>query len=300
MSNEEAQSIEVAPEELGEVLSVMRLCAPKAQAQMRLSLSTCGQLTPVQAFRMESRLELFDGLKRLRAARELGWPRLRVEVHALESAGAKVRVLRCNAGAGLTELEEAWLVRSLCREDGLRQAQVALLLGRDKSWVCRRLALAEDLSDGVTASVRLGLLSATAAAELGRLQRCNQDAVAEVVARRGLTTRQTGRLIEALLAVSADQWPRILGETALPVSAGPTKSARRRTPGEQLVADAWTMKRQAVRLQTRLLERSLESLGDAACALAAKELVELRAALAVLSVTLDGRLAGRGASHAAY
>ena len=60
------------------------------------------------------------------------------------------------------------------------------------------------------------------------------------------------------------------------------------------------MKRQAVRLQTRLLERSLESLGDAACVLAAKELVELRAALAALAVTLDGRLAGRGASHAAH
>ena len=127
-----------------------------------------------------------------------------------------------------------------------------------------------------------------------------QDAVAAVVARRGLTTRQTGRLIEALLAVSVDQWPRILGEMALPVSAGSIKSARRRTPGEQLVADAWTMKRQAVRLQTRLLERSLESLGDAACALASRELVELRAALAVLSVTLDGRLAGRGAGHAAH
>ena len=111
MSSEVAASIEVAPSELGESLSVMRLCAPEAQEAMQQSLSKLGQLTPVQAFRIGARLELLDGLKRLRAARELGWLKLRVEVHALDSAGAKVRLLRCNTAAGLSELEEAWLVR---------------------------------------------------------------------------------------------------------------------------------------------------------------------------------------------
>jgi hypothetical protein len=220
---------------------------------------------------------------------------VRAEVHALDAAGAKVRLLRCNAASGLSEIEEAWLVRSLYRDDTLTQPQIAVLLGRHKSWVCRRLTLAEGLSDGITASVRLGLLSATAALELGRLQRCNQDAVAQAVARRGMTTRQTARLVDALLAAPAAERDRLLEQA--PQAAPPPKGgAARRTPGEQLVADAWTMKRVAARLHARLLERSLESLGREACATVSRELLDLRAALRALGVTLDTRLGATGAS----
>jgi hypothetical protein len=112
----------VAPSELGESLRAVRLCVPKAQQQMQLSLAKLGQLTPVLAWQTGDGLELFDGLKRLRAARELCWPRLRVEVHGVDAAGAKVRLMRCNAGAGLSDIEEAWLVRSLYRDDGCRAA----------------------------------------------------------------------------------------------------------------------------------------------------------------------------------
>ena len=168
-------SIEVAPSELHESLAAMRLCSPQAQQQMQLSLSRLGQLTPIQVYRVGTSMEILDGLKRARAARELCWPKVRVEVHALDAPGAKVRLLRCNEGAGLSELEEAWLVRSLYRDDALSQPQIARLLSRHKSWVCRRLALAEDLSDELTANVRLGLVSATAVRELARLPRGNQD-----------------------------------------------------------------------------------------------------------------------------
>jgi hypothetical protein len=294
MTGEAAATIAVAPAELGESLSAMRLCAPEAQQQMQLSMAKLGQLTPVQVYRAGKRLELFDGFKRARAARELSWLAVRAEVHVLDAAGAKVRLLRCNAASGLSELEEAWLVRSLYRDDALTQPQIALLLGRHKSFVCRRLTLAEGLSDGLTASVRLGLLSATAAVELGRLQRCNQDVVARAMARRGMTTRQTTRLVDALLAAPAAEWERLLEQT--PQAAPPAKGgAPRRTPAEQLVADAWTMKRVAVRLHARLLERSLESLGREACATVSRELLDLRAALHALCETLDTRLGAAGA-----
>ena len=44
------------------------------------------------------------------------------------------------------EWEEAWIVHALVREDGMTQVEVAELLGRHKSWVCRRLALVEKLA----------------------------------------------------------------------------------------------------------------------------------------------------------
>ena len=291
--------MELAPGELGVALSAVRLCAPDAQEQMRVSLSKLGQLTAVQAYRVGAALEVFDGLKRVRAALELDWPTVRVEVHALEAAGAKVRVLRCNASAPLCDLEEAWLVRSLYRDDDLGQPQIAVLLGRHKSWVCRRLTLAEGLSEELTASVRLGLVSATAAVEVGRLQRCNQDEVARVVARRGLTTRQTGSLVDAVMAAPPGEWPRLFEEASRPPPRVPKGGASRRTPGEQLVADAWAMRRLSARLQARLLERSFESLGDEACATVSREFGELRSTLHSLTRTIETRLTARGATHAA-
>jgi len=299
VTGEQTSTLDLAPSELGEALSSMRLCPPQAQQEMRLSLSRLGQLTPVQAYGVGARLELFDGIKRLRAARALSWRSLRVEVHGLDAAGAKVRLLCCNTSTGLAELEEAWLVRSLYREDRLGQPQIAVLLTRHKSWVCRRLALAESLSDELSASVRLGLVTATAAAELARLQRCNQDAVMRVITRRGLTTRQTAHLVHTLLAAAPEQWPGLLEQASTPPPAPRGGAGVRRTPGEQLVADSWAMKRLAVRLQARLLERSLTSLGAPACAVVCGELAELRSTLGALITTLDARLSVQGASGAA-
>ncbi len=294
MTGAATSTLELAPSELGEALSSMRLCPGQAQQAMQLSLTRLGQLTPVQAHRSGTRLEVFDGLKRLRAARELSWPTVRVEVHQLDAAGAKVRLLCCNATTSLSELEEGWLVRSLYREDQLSQPQIAVLLSRHKSWVCRRLALAESLSDELTATVRLGLVSATAAAELARLQRCNQNVVAQVVTQRGLTSRQTAQLVQRLLAAPPEKWRELLAQTSAPAPPTTKGGTVRRSPAEQLVADAWAMKRLATRMHARLLERSLASLGEAAAVLVSGELAELRKTLGALSNTLDTRLGERG------
>jgi predicted secreted Zn-dependent protease len=59
------------------------------------------------------------------------------------------------------------------------------------------------------------------------------------------------------------------------------------------------MKRLAGRLHARLLERSLRSLGEPACAVVSAELSELRATLAALGTTLDRRLSVEGAGDGA-
>ena len=131
------------------------------------------------------------------------------------------------------------------------------------------------------------------------MPRGNQDAVAQVVARRGLTTRQTAKLVDTLLSAPQTDWPKRL-EQVTPSAPPPLKGhGPRRTPGEQLVADAWMMKRLAVRLQTRLLERSLASLGEPACASVAHELTSLRATLRALHTTLNARLVAQGVADAA-
>jgi len=165
--------------------------------------------------------------------------------------------------------------------------------------VCRRLALAEGLSDELTAKVRLGLLWATACRELVRLPRGNQDAVAQGGDRTRLTTRQTARLVDALLAAPQEQWPKLLEHASLPAAPASAKGgAPRRTPGEQSGRRRrGAMKRLAARLHARLLEHSLTSLGAPACAVVSRELTELRATLLALTTTLDTRLGAPGVAH---
>jgi ParB-like chromosome segregation protein Spo0J len=275
----------VAISDLGETLSALRLCSEAAGRAMQRSLLERGQLTPVLCYRTGSSLEVFDGFKRLRAARALGWPSLRVDRVATDGAEAKLSLWQVNEGRGLSEIEEAWLLRALHRDDGLPQYEIARRLGRHKSWVSRRLMLAQCLSEEVEAQVRLGLLSVTVARELCRLPRGNQDARAQAILHRGLTTRQTTTLIESLLGAKDDATRAELLDAARATPAPPRRAQR--TPGEKLVCDTQTMADRSARLQALLLARPLVSLGPEAADLAQRSLEALRPALVALCRTIE-------------
>ena len=182
----------VALAQLSESLRGLRLCSPGERQSLERSLARLGQLSPLLVFRHGDTLEVIDGFKRLGAARSLGWAQLSIARLDVTMTGAKVRLWQSNAGTGLSEMEEGWLVQSLHREDKLTQPQIGQLFGRHKSWVNRRLLLVESLCKEVQSAVQLGLLSATSARELCRLPRGNQAQVAKTVTQRGLTTRQNG------------------------------------------------------------------------------------------------------------
>jgi ParB-like chromosome segregation protein Spo0J len=258
---------------LGERLRSLRLCTPEAVGAMQASLCRHGQLQPiaVAASSEAGSLEVVDGFRRLCAARQLGWTDLRIRELAVDAVGAKLALLLLNQGRGLGELEEGWLVQSLYRADGLSQPAIAHLFGRDKSWVCRRLALAEGLCDDVATDVRLGLLSGRAGAELARLSRDNQPAAAEVVVHGGFTCAQTGRLVAAVLACpDAAAREALLEEQRehpAPLPAPRPRPRRRRNPLEEMLADTGLCVRTATRLQVRLCEHPLSVLGERAAAL---------------------------------
>ena len=90
--------------------------------QMQQSLRANGQLSAVTAYATPSgTLEVVDGFKRLRAARELDWSELRVCVLTTESMHAVVAMELLNSRDGLTEMEEGWICHALHREHGLLQ-----------------------------------------------------------------------------------------------------------------------------------------------------------------------------------
>jgi len=181
---------------LDERYGYLRIPRPRQEDAVSESMRRFGQLTPVVAAERGDVLAAVDGFKRLHAARKIGIDRLDVWTLPLSEQAAVAAVYSLNRhGCGMTDMEEALVVRALCREHGLAQVEVGELLGRHKSWVSRRLMLIERLNEQVQNDVRVGLVSVTTAREIARLPRGNQPEVAVTVHRNGLTSR------EALLLV---------------------------------------------------------------------------------------------------
>lgn len=282
----------VALAALSESLRPLRLSSPGEQQSLQRSLAEIGQLSPILVFSHGDKLELIDGFKRLGAARSLGWTKILGTQLDVTMMGAKIRLWQSNSGGALSELEEAWLVQSLHRQDKLTQDQIGQLFGRHKSWVNRRLILVETLCEEAQAAVRLGLLSATSARELCRLPRGNQAQAAHVVTQRGLTKRQTALLVDAMLSArDVEVEPDLLAERLqAKASERKTHSRSRRTPGEWILSDVDLIKRTCGKLQARLLERSLSSLGPEAAKRCKQALYEMQNVLNALCRTIEQTL----------
>jgi len=170
---------------------------------MVASLREFGQLSPVVCCRREEVVCLLDGYQRLGAARQIDLPGLSVLFLEVDDRQAKAAMYRLNQGTRrIHVLEEAWIIQALVREDGLSQSEVAELLGRHKTWVCRRLALLEKLAPQARQDLQLGLLSVTAARELLRLPHGNQLELLECMRRESLTTGEIREVVNLLLACS--------------------------------------------------------------------------------------------------
>jgi ParB-like chromosome segregation protein Spo0J len=179
-----------------------RLPDEAAEMAMARSLSRYGQLSPSIVCLQESRVEMVDGFKRLGAARRMrDWDSLLARRLDFDERGAKAAIYGLNQMARPTrELEEAWIVRALVREDGLSQPEVAELMGRHKSWVCRRLALLERLADECREEMALGLISPTLARQLTRLPAGNQPEAMTAARRAGLNAVETTGFVDLLVA----------------------------------------------------------------------------------------------------
>jgi ParB-like chromosome segregation protein Spo0J len=180
-----------------------RLGSAQASSTMVASLREFGQLSPVVCCRREEVACLLDGFQRLRAARETCLAALNVLFLEVDDRQAKAAMYRLNQGSRRIQvLEEAWIIQALVREDGLSQSEVAVLLGRHKSWVCRRLAVLEKLAPQARQDLQLGLLSVSAARELLRLPHGNQLELLECMRRESLTTGELRDVAGLLLACS--------------------------------------------------------------------------------------------------
>jgi ParB-like chromosome segregation protein Spo0J len=260
--------IELALGDIGEHFARYRLRSISAERVLHASLCRYGQMSPVVVFRWQQRYELIDGFKRLAAARTLPeLPRLCARVIAADERTAKAALYALNRASGKTsELEDAWIVHALVREDGLPQVEVAELLGRHKSWVCRRLALIEQLGEPAQEELKLGLLTPTCARQLVRLPPGNQTALLDVIRRDALTLHEVEGVVTLLLTAPTPERQQHILRTpreALAESDGtclPARDPRLSPAGDQIWRRLGLILELLARMDGWLAQRALRRL----------------------------------------
>jgi ParB-like chromosome segregation protein Spo0J len=207
------KTAKISLEDIGESLAKYRIVDPSAENRMFESMKEMGQLSPIiVAEAHHEPMELLDGFKRLHAARKL--PEMNsLYAHTLPVQGyaQKALILKLNwKGGHLRILEEAAIIQSLHRDDGLEQLAIAKLLGRHPSWVCRRLSLVEHLHEEVKSHIDVGLIPASFGRELAKLPRGNQEEVLKCLVKHCFSRKETEKLVRHLLKTPRWSWSKIL------------------------------------------------------------------------------------------
>lgn len=186
----------VDPRELNLVLRRLRRLPESAVRDKLESLGSKGQISPLVAAEQAGELVLIDGFARQAAAVRLGLGVVAVEVVQLTPVQMKAQLYLRNRERGLVLVDECRLVHELCEADGLLQVDVAALLERHKSWVCRRLALWNSLSPRLLAEGAVTELGAGSLRRLAQLPACNQEEVLAVSRRECLGEQATSLLVD--------------------------------------------------------------------------------------------------------
>lgn len=181
-----------------------RLHDPERLAQLVRSVAQHGQLTPVVVVPSpptsadSPHWVLIDGYRRLAALHRVGEDRIWVDAwdHSVDDA-----LLLCLAKGperGWEAIEQAALLHELSERYALRE--LAQRIGRDVSWVSRRLTLFKALPETLLDAVRDGRLSVWAAtrimAPLARANSAHAETLLAALDKTPLSTRELQRLFE--------------------------------------------------------------------------------------------------------
>ena len=169
-----------------------RVIAPGAISALAGSLDQFGQISPLVSVARGS-LVLIDGYRRVAALKRNGMDTAMAEVWSCTEQQALLRLLAKSRERKWEAFEEAGLLRELVHGSGLSQARLARLLGKDPSWVTRRLDLLDTLNEEWIDLIRSGRLSSWATsrvlAPLARANAAHALSLAGWVAKEGISTR---------------------------------------------------------------------------------------------------------------
>ena len=195
--------------------ATLRLNDPQRLENLTRSIERNGQLVPVIAVPDEQadlHWVLIDGYRRLAALQQLGEDLIWVDVWDQPVDEALLLCLARGPERAWEAIEEAALLQELARRYSLRE--IARRIGRDVSWVSRRLTLFKALPEDLLEAVRQGKLSVWAATRiLAPLARANPNHARTLLAgleQHPVSTRELKRLYEHYQQANRAQRARLV------------------------------------------------------------------------------------------
>jgi ParB family transcriptional regulator, chromosome partitioning protein len=236
----------------------LRLHDASKLARLVASIEQQGQLMPVVAVPeadKEGHWVLIDGYRRREALQRLGADRIWVDAWEGSVDEALMACLARGPDRAWEAIEEAALIAELSSRHSLQA--IAVQLGRDVSWVSRRLSLIKALPEDLLDQVRAGRISLWAATRiLAPLARANSEHARTLLARleqQPLSTRELQRLYEQYGQATKVQRQRLVENPALFLKA--VQSREQETADKRLAAGpegAWC---QDLRVVAQILKR---------------------------------------------
>ncbi|MFH4726410.1 ParB/RepB/Spo0J family partition protein [Vibrio diabolicus] len=180
--------------------------APEALEELAASIQSQGIIQPIVVRQVESgQFEIIAGERRWRAARQAGLKRVPCLVKKVEDRAAIAMALIENIQReDLNVIEEAQALERLQDEFTLTHQQVAEVIGKSRTTVSNLLRL-NQLESDVKSLVADKLLEMGHARALLALQGEQQVEVAQQVAKKQITVRQTEQLVKKCLAPQNEQ-----------------------------------------------------------------------------------------------
>lgn len=212
-----------------------RIKKDKALVRMQNSIHTYGQIVPALAIPAAGKFILIDGYLRLRALKACGHDCIKVQLMD-EEPDSLFNLLAKTDDRQLETVEQAALIQELHNRFSYSFAEIARRLGKDKSWVKRRLDLLESLPEEVLEAVMNGTVSSWAASRiLVPLSRANEqdciDLTQKIIA-DPLSTRELVSLYDHYKKSNRTVRNRIVANPSL--FAGTIKQQEEQKLGKQI------------------------------------------------------------------
>jgi ParB family transcriptional regulator, chromosome partitioning protein len=163
-------------------------------SNLMASIEQHGQLVPAVIVTTENPQKwiLIDGYLRLNALQRLSKDTIAAEIWDCDILQALSTLLTEHQSRLFEPLEEALLLREL-HQRGLSQDAISCAVGRDRSWVCRRLSLIEYMPESILQAVLKGKLSLWSAQRVltpvARANKIHADKLLSYLLKNHISTR---------------------------------------------------------------------------------------------------------------
>jgi len=191
-----------------------------------------GAVTPAIVGQSGDAYRMLAGQSRLEACARNGIREIPAIVTEISDAAEqmKLALLLSSVREESGSLSEGAFINALIERHGVTRRELAKLLKKSKSWICKRLSLATRLSENVKGMVRDGVLCARTAEAIAKLPEDVQCAFADRVAGDGLSKTSAEQLVNLYTREETDSAVRaaILESPLAVLDTLPIRSVARR------------------------------------------------------------------------